>query len=66
MEYYAVYDQQLVSSEYLAGSEYSLADIAAYPWARAMDHEGMKELTNLHRWMDEIAKRPSVKNTNMN
>lgn len=65
MEYYSVYDQQLASTKFLAGGEYSIADIAAFPWAKTMEHDGMKELTHLKRWMEEIAKRPSVVKLNI-
>lgn len=63
MEYYQTYDQQLATTAYLAGDEYSLADIAAYPWAKTMEHEGMKGLSHLQRWMKEIGNRAAIKRT---
>ena len=61
MEYYTIYNQRLASRLFLAGNEFSIADIAAYPWAKAMEHHGMRKLHNLQRWMNEIGKRNSVR-----
>lgn len=61
MTYYAVYEQQLATTSFLAGDEYSVADIAAYPWAITMAHPQMENLPHLQRWMQEIGKRASVK-----
>lgn len=61
MSYYSIYDQHLTSNQFLAGDEYSIADIAAYPWAKSMDHPAMQKLNNIQRWMSEISRRPSVK-----
>ena len=60
MDYYSVYDQHLACSRFLAGNTFSIADIAAYPWAKAMEHTEMKKLINLQRWVNEIGKRASV------
>jgi GST-like protein len=58
---YNVLDQELSSKEYLAG-EYSIADIASYPWVGR--HEGhrvkLEEYPNVKRWFDIISKRPAV------
>ncbi|MEE9351031.1 MAG: glutathione binding-like protein [Thiotrichaceae bacterium] len=62
MKYYAVYDQHLSSSAYLAGDEYSIADIAAYPWAKTIEPPEMKKLHHLQRWINEIGQRTCVKN----
>lgn len=59
MEYYAVYEQQLASHEFLAGHEYSLADVAAYPWARSMKHKDINKFQHLQRWMRQLAERPA-------
>jgi GST-like protein len=59
MEYYAVYDRHLSVHAYLAGDEYSVADVAVYPWARSMEHPGMNELEHLQRWMRQMAARPT-------
>jgi GST-like protein len=59
---YRVLEKRLSESEYLAGPEYSIADIATYPWARNPDRRGvtLDELPNLKRWLDAVAARPAV------
>lgn len=64
----AVMDKQLAESTYLAGEEYSIADIAAYPWAFTAstwlaDVLGDRMATKpaLRRWMDLVAARPAVR-----
>ena len=58
---YKVLDQQLGKKEYLAG-EYSIADIATYPWVWRHDMHQVKleEFPNVKRWYDAIAARPAV------
>ena len=58
---YAVMDRQLKDNEYLAG-EYSIADMASYPWTAIWDRQGQQidEFTHLKRWLDTMAKRPGV------
>ncbi len=58
---YKVLDKQLAQSEYLAG-EYSIADIATYPWVWRHDGHNVKleEFPNVKRWYDAISKRPAV------
>ena len=55
-------DERLKESEYLAGKNYSIADIATWPWiARHPIHDiGLANYKNLSRWFKEIAKRPAV------
>ena len=47
--------------EYLAG-EYSIADIATYPWVWRHDghHVALEDYPNVKRWYDQIGKRPAV------
>ncbi len=58
---YGVLDRRLADAAYMAG-EYSIADIATYPWAAR--HEWHKvdlaEFPNVKRWYDTIGKRPAV------
>lgn len=57
-----VMDKHLARQEFLA-SEYSVADIATYPWlAGAVEYypELMKPVTNVRRWMDTVGARPAV------
>ncbi|RMH85804.1 glutathione S-transferase [Pseudomonas sp. AOB-7] len=58
---YEVLDVRLGEVEYLAG-DYSIADIATFPWVRVHDWAGVSldGLTHLQRWLDAIAARPAV------
>jgi GST-like protein len=60
-----VIDQRLSSNAYLAGSEYSVADIATHPWLRnipmLMGAEVAAKFPNVTRWVNEIDARPAVK-----
>jgi GST-like protein len=58
---FEIMDQQLAKSEYLAG-DYSIADIACFPWVRGYDWAcvDIGGLDNLKRWFDAIAARPAV------
>ncbi len=55
-------DERLEQSKYLAGKNYSIADIATWPWiARHEWHDiGLKNYKNLTRWYLEIADRDAV------
>ena len=55
-------DERLEQSKYLAGENYSIADIATWPWiARHEWHDiGLKNYKNLTRWYIEIADRDAV------
>jgi GSH-dependent disulfide-bond oxidoreductase len=60
-----VIDQRLGSNAYLAGPEYSVADIATYPWLRnipaLMGAETAGKFPNVTRWVKAIDERPAVK-----
>jgi GST-like protein len=60
---YGVMDKRLARSRYLGGTEYSIADIAVFPWLRSWKNQGIAwtEYPNLKGWFDEIAGRPAVK-----
>jgi len=60
---YKVLDKVLSNSEYLAGNNYSIADIATFPWiARHNWHDiGLKNYQHLSRWYEIISDRPAVK-----
>jgi GST-like protein len=69
-----VLDRRLAEAEYLAGDEYTIADIAVWPWyggmAKGLLYEGgeflqVHEYRNLLRWTDQIATRPAVKRGRM-
>lgn len=58
---YGVLEKALGEREYLAG-EYSLADIATYPWVwrHEMHHVNLEEFPHVKRWYDAISDRPAV------
>jgi GSH-dependent disulfide-bond oxidoreductase len=60
---YELLNTRLGQAKYLGGDEYSIADIATFPWTRAHEQHGakMNEKPNLKRWFDEISARPAVK-----
>ena len=59
---YGELDERLARSEYLAGTDYTIADIATWPWiARHEWHDvGLKNYKHLSRWYIEISKREAV------
>ena len=59
---YKELDERLSQSEYLAGKNYTIADIATFPWiARHNWHDiGLKRFLNLTRWYELISKRKAV------
>ncbi|MDX1541388.1 MAG: glutathione S-transferase N-terminal domain-containing protein [Geminicoccaceae bacterium] len=59
---YNVLDRRLGESPYLAGDDYTIADIAAWPWTRFPERQGVErsEYPNFLRWFDRIAERPAV------
>jgi GSH-dependent disulfide-bond oxidoreductase len=59
---YGVINKRLAQSTYLGGREYSIADIAVFPWLRSWKNQGveMADYPHLKGWFDEIARRPSV------
>ena len=58
---YGVMDRQLGQEEYLGG-EYSIADIAAWPWVFRHDwqEQDLNDFPNVKRWFEAIALRPAV------
>jgi GST-like protein len=60
---YGVIDTQLKKSEWLACDEYTIADIATFPWLRAPERQGVNidDFPHLKKWRDRIAGRPAVK-----
>jgi GST-like protein len=59
---YGVLDMRLGEAKYLAGAEYTIADIATYPWvARYEWHKtDLNQFPNVKRWFDAISQRPTV------
>ncbi|TAN01697.1 MAG: glutathione-dependent disulfide-bond oxidoreductase [Rhizobiaceae bacterium] len=69
-----VLDKRLADNEYLAGSDYTIADIAVFPWYgglvkgwayNAAEFLSAHEYKNVLRWTDAIASRPAVKRGRM-
>ena len=60
---YEVLENHLSKNNYLAGVNYSIADIATWPWiARHQWHDiGLKNYKNLTRWYNDISQREAVK-----
>jgi GST-like protein len=60
-----VMDQRLAGTPWLGGAEYSIADIATYPWARnipaLLGTDAAAKYPNLMRWVGVISERPAVK-----
>ena len=59
---YRELDVRLSNSKFLAGKDYTIADIATFPWiARHEWHDiGLNKFNNLKRWYEEISKRKAV------
>lgn len=58
---FEVMNTQLSTNQYLAGDEYSIADISTWPWVRIHEWSGIsiEGLEHLQRWVDELAQRPA-------
>ena len=59
---YGVMDKQLQSHDWIAGDEYSVADMAIFPWLRSWQNQGIDwaDYPHLKIWFDRIAERPAV------
>ena len=59
---YGVMDKRIARSRYIGGAEYSIADIAIFPWLRSWKNQGIdwNDYPHLKGWFDEIAGRPAV------
>jgi GST-like protein len=59
---YGVMDKQLSKNAFLAGKNYTIADIASWPWTRSYANQGIElaDFPNVKRWFDEIQSRPAV------
>jgi GST-like protein len=60
---YGVMNKRLAKSTYLGGAQYSIADMAVFPWLRSWKNQGVgwADYPHLKGWFDEIAARPAVK-----
>ncbi|HLW27142.1 MAG TPA: glutathione S-transferase N-terminal domain-containing protein [Kiloniellales bacterium] len=59
---YGILDKRLSEARYLAGEDYTIADMAVWPWTRSPEAQGVNRdsFPNFKRWFDEIAERPAV------
>ncbi|MDX1488252.1 MAG: glutathione binding-like protein [Acidiferrobacterales bacterium] len=59
---YGVLDTRLSEVRYLAGDDYSIADVATFPWLRPHKRQGqdLNDFPNVKRWFDAINERPAV------
>jgi GSH-dependent disulfide-bond oxidoreductase len=59
---YGVLDTRLKASEYVAADEYTIADIAIFPWLRSWQNQGIDwaEFPHAKAWFDRVAARPAV------
>ncbi len=55
-------DRQLGEGEYVAAGEYTIADMAIFPWCRLHERQGqnLDDFPNVKRWFEQIAARPAV------
>ena len=59
---YGVMDKRLGQSRFLATDEYTIADIATWPWTRSFKNQGVEldDFPNVRRWFDTISSRAAV------
>ena len=59
---YGVMDKRLGQSRFLAGNDYSIADIATWPWTRSWKNQGIEldDFPNVKRWFDTIDARAAA------
>jgi GST-like protein len=60
---YGVLDQQLSKHPFIAGKEYSIADMAIFPWTRNWKNQGIEidEFPHFKKWFEKISARPAVR-----
>ena len=60
---YGVMNTRLFETNYFAGEEYSIVDMAIYPWVVSHERQGqrMEDYPNLRRWYESVESRPAVR-----
>ena len=60
---WGVLDDRLKDQEWIAANEFSIADIAIFPWAMRHEWQGisLEEFPNVKRWYDKVDERPGVR-----
>jgi GSH-dependent disulfide-bond oxidoreductase len=59
---YGVMDKQLANSKFIACNQYTIADIAIFPWLRSWENQGIDwaDHPHLKKWFDLVGARPAV------
>jgi GST-like protein len=59
---YGVLERQLVNNKYVAGNQYTVADIAIFPWLRSWQNQGIDwaDFPHVKAWFDLVSQRPAV------
>lgn len=59
---YGVMDERLLEAEFFAGDEYTIADMAIYPWVVPHEKQGqsLDDYPHLKRWFEAVGSRPAV------
>jgi len=59
---FGVMDRQLATTEYIVGKDYTIADIAIWPWVRNPSNEGVEvsKYPNVERWINQVGERSAV------
>ena len=59
---YGVMNKRLAKAKYIGGNDYSIADIAIFPWLRSWKNQGIdwNDFPHLRGWFDEVSARPAV------
>jgi GST-like protein len=59
---YGVMDKQLATSKFIACNQYTIADVAIFPWLRSWQNQGIDwaDYPHLKQWFDLISARPAV------
>lgn len=59
---YGVLNNRLYDRPYLAGNEYTIADMACYPWTVGWENQGqnIEEFKYFKRWFEEMSERPAI------
>jgi GST-like protein len=60
---YGVLNNRLYDRRYVAGAEYTIADIISYPWVVnwKAQQQDLEDFKYLKRWFEELSERPAVK-----
>jgi GST-like protein len=60
---YGVLDRRLADRPFVAGNDYSIADMASYPWIVPYDRQGQKleDFPHLKRWFEAVEARPGTR-----